>query len=350
MQTVDPPSPPLTPHRMKAPTALSLNAHEVMPTPFHFGGSDQASVSNPPKSPGDEYRRLRTEKHCGSRSPRPSGLESKYESPSRVRASKMPRVSICCSLCGGLCKTHRTVGLGSRIAIALISREFVRGLAGKLVACDSCAKAMSRSMELLVELEKIVVSVPELNIDAAPLLRVQNIRPNIQALAKTYLARPLDVEVQLRLLPPSNGWSILSAFSDGGVLELLKDPKDNHYGVVELCRNPVDRVAGSVTVQDRIGRTPFKVSHWRLMPQRDPGVTAGVAAAPRAKEAAKHRADVRLKIASEAIAVLQGANASLQVERQSACSEVIAPILLVSYSLSLCERVPLNTATIVEVA
>ena len=326
METVDHiPSPPSTPCRTKAPAALGFKGALGTLAWRHSDGPGQASVGHPPKSPAEEYRRLRAEKHPGTGSPGtgPGFVEAESASPVRSRASKMPRLNLCCSMCGGACTTHRTVSLGARIAIALVSREFVRALAGHLVACETCAKALKRANFLLDELEKIVVSAPELNIVAAPVLRVQNIRQNIQALAKAYMARRLDIEAQLQFLTPTNGWYVLSAFSDGGKLELLKDPKDNHYGDVELCKNPVDRVTGLVTVQDPIGRTPFKVMYWRLMPLRGPGIAAGVAAAPRAAAAAKIRTAGRLKTAS----AHEGANTSLELECESTFTEVRVPRL-----------------------
>jgi hypothetical protein len=291
--------------------------------------------SNPPQnrgsiahnsSPAAVYRAQRRDRESAA----PDSPDRRHSSSgsllpnSPARDKKKARAApfhALCSLCGGECTQKRSISLGARVAIALADRKFAHSLAGSLYGCESCYKAISRARCFLLELESIVIRAPIFATGGASSLRIQNARENINLLNRTFERRREDVDIQLRLVQQSNGWVILEALT-GGQLELIKDPNDNKYGIVVLCDNPVDGNTGIVTVRDPIDSRPFKVHYSRLISLPNPGVAAGVAAAPRAAAAKKERLTAQLRDARGLISSLETENSSLDERHNEAVREV----------------------------
>ena len=294
-------SPPYTPPRIRG---------DLSPV-FAF------TTAEAPTSPAAVYRMQRassgaSETECGV---------DNTASPIRKPIFKKARIISppLCSLCSANCSSNRGVSLGARVAIAVGIRHFPRGLNGSLIACDTCYKAIAKAKSLLIELEKIIIKAPAFEGAVAPALQVTDSRKIISTLHKTFESNRLHIEAMIRHIAPSHDWSILPAFC-GGQLELIKNPKDNKYGLVELCS--VNRSSGMVTVQDPISRRPFEVVHERIIPVPETGVAAGVAAAPQVLEAKKKLLTRRLSNAHDEILDLQSHSAFLEKKHMSVISEV----------------------------
>ncbi len=312
-----PGTPPQSPER-------PLSTREVMNMDARACSSpstpDRESTSfvSTPRSPAEDYRMRRREAHsraqsstAGSHAPQ-TQHETEFllrSPPSKIRRYDAPEDIARCSMCYGSCTHARNkIGLGARVSFALVAGKFVRALAGELLACETCSKALSRAKPLLVALENIIVESPQLHA-GGPVLRVEQLRRGVQLLSSEFKSNPSAVESQLRSLSPAHGWVVLPALCCGapgcGKLQLLKDPKDNHFGIVQLCSTPFDRSTGLVVVEDTIDRRPFKVAHFRLIPLPGPHSAPGIAAAPYAAAAEKGRLARDLKKVSAELADLE---------------------------------------------
>ena len=280
-----------------------------------------------PSSPAEAYRLMRLSggerggAHGRESPARQDGLVPEADSPVRSPPTKAQKRGLAsdlpsCSMCGNSCVHARSIGLGARVTFALVAQGFRNGLAGKLVACETCGKALTRAKGLFTVLSGSVLAYPPLD-RAGPALRIANLRQGVNLIAREFTQDPSAIEARPRVLAPSHGWDVLPALGgipDCGEMLLLKSPDDNRFGPILLCDSPFDRDTGLIKIMDIIDRRPFKVPPYRLAPKPEPGVSCGIATAPRAAHAATMRLKERLHAAEEEASGLQAKTSDLEIK------------------------------------
>ena len=88
------------------------------------------------------------------------------------------------------------LGLGARVACALVGRGFMRTLSAEVIACEACNKTLYRASDLLRALEVILTS-PSIHEGWAALILPNNVRRGIQLLASEFKREPRALEAQL---------------------------------------------------------------------------------------------------------------------------------------------------------